>query len=242
MRIGVVPMGGFGERWAPYPCPKELLPFGQDEQGRPRVIGDYVMARMARAGVELIVVPVRAEKALSVMTYFGHRFQGGPAIAYVAAPGPSLVANLQACVPLLAGHTVLFGMPDTYFTPVEAYRSLLERLDSETELVLGCWVHPNPAELDTVELDGEIVRAVKPKPRAAEDNIGEVWGIAAWDARFTDRLGDWTDPARHNPGFVFAAAAAAGRARGVVFEESRYVDLASYPLWERALRELDSSV
>lgn len=239
MLVGVVPMGGYGERWAPYPCPKELLPFGHDERGRPRVIGDYVMARMTRAGVELIVVPVRPEKAMSVMTYFGHCYAEGPAIAYVAAPGPSLVANLRATVPLLAGHTVLFGMPDTYFTPIGAFRALREQLGDETELVLGCWVHPDPRELDTVEIkDGRALR-VKPKPRSTEDYTREVWGIAAWTPGFTERLRTWNDPIRHNPGFLFAEVAKAGRARAVVFPGERYVDVASYAPWEAALREVE---
>src|ERR1051326_285996 len=100
MLTGVVPMGGIGERWAPYPCPKELLPFGLDQHNRPLVIGDYVMQRMVAAAVDLIVIPIRPEKATQVMSYFGHRRPEGPPIAYIAAPGPTLVANLQACVPL----------------------------------------------------------------------------------------------------------------------------------------------
>src|SRR5438067_1400485 len=158
MLVGIVPMGGYGERWTPYPCPKELLPFGCEPDGRPRVIGDYVMARMALAEADLIVVPVRPEKAILVMNYFGHRFRDLVPIAYVAAPGPTLVANLQACVPLLQGNTVLFGMPDTYFTPKTAFRSCREALGGTTELVLGCWLHPDPSELDTVEIDGTQVR------------------------------------------------------------------------------------
>lgn len=239
MLVGVVPMGGFGERWAPYPCPKELLPFGCDPDGRPRVIGDCVMERMAEARADLIVIPVRPEKALPVMSYFGHRYRGGPAVAYVSAPGPTLVANLQACVPLLSGHSILFGMPDTYFTPSRAYHALLEHLHAPTELVLGCWGHADPRELDTVQIEGNVVRRVMPKPRTAEDHSSEVWGIAAWSTGFTERLDAWNDRAHHNPGFLFAEAAMAGKAKGVVFTGDRYWDVASYGLWEDALRSTE---
>ena len=88
MLIGIVPMGGSGERWAPYPGPKELLPFGLDEHGRPLVIADHVIRRMERAGVELIVVPVRPEKATLVLGYFGHRRPSGATMVYISAPGP----------------------------------------------------------------------------------------------------------------------------------------------------------
>lgn len=238
MLVGVVPMGGFGERWSPYPCPKELLPFGQGEDGRPRLIGDYVMERMVTAGVDLIVVPVRAAKASQVMDYFGHKLRGGPPIAYIAAPGPTLVANLQATVPLLRGHTVLFGMPDTYFTPEFAFLSCLSLLDDPAELVLGCWVHDDPTELDTVVREGTSLRAVRPKPRPVNGESNEVWGIAAWAPEFTERLRTWPDRDRQNPGYLFHAAAEQGKARATLFPGHQYVDLGSYASYAWALRTL----
>lgn len=235
MLVGIVPMGGFGERWAPYPCPKELLPFGEDASGRPRVIGDYVIERMVYAGVDLVVIPVRPEKATLVMRYFGHRLAGGRPVVYVAAPGPTLVANLQACVPLLGESTVLFGMPDTFFTPRNAFRACLEALSGPAELVLGCWEHADPAELDTVVRNGQHLHAVRPKPRSGDDDSREVWGIAVWNGRFTERLHAWCDEQRQNPGHVFQAAAAAGSGRAVLLSGGVYVDIGSYRRYEGAL-------
>src|SRR3712207_5493930 len=115
MLVGLVPIGGVAERGRAYPGFKELLPAGVDENGRPRVIGDYVLERMMAAGVELVVMPVRVEKAQMVMGDFGHQLANGALVAYVAAPGPTLLANLQVCAPLLRGHQVLCGFPDTFF-------------------------------------------------------------------------------------------------------------------------------
>jgi NDP-sugar pyrophosphorylase family protein len=235
MLVGIVPMGGVGERWSPYPCPKELLPFGVDERGRPLVIADHVIRGMERAGVELIVVPVRAEKATAVLGYFGHRRLSGATMVYLSAPGPSLAANLRACVPVLGNNPVLFGMPDTYFTPEHAFTILLAELENPTEVVLGCWEHDNLAELDTVDRDGRIIRSVQPKPRPVELGLREAWGLAVWSADFTRRLAEWDDPSRPNPGFVFAAAAREGLARGVGFAEGTYIDIGSYGQYEAGL-------
>ena len=241
MLIGIVPMGGAGERWAPYPCPKELLPFGQDENGRPLVIADHVIRRMEQAGVDLIVVPVRPEKATAVLGYFGHRRPSGATMVYLSAPGPSLVANLRACVPILGDHPVIFGMPDTYFSPKDAFVRCLAELQGATEVVLGCWEQENPAELDTVDRVDRVIRAVHPKPRAVEPGFREAWGIAAWSGAFTRRLAAWDDPARPNPGFVFAAAASAGLARGIDCSPGTYVDIGSYSQFEIGLLALAES-
>ena len=235
MIVGIVPMGGMGERWAPYPGPKELVPFGVDSVGRPLVIADHVIQRMERAGVDQIVIPVRAEKAGQVMGYFGHRRKSGAIIIYVAAPGPSLIANVQACIPLLGSNTVLFGMPDTYFTPAEAFTACLGQLADGIEVVLGCWEQDNPAELDTVDRVGHVVRAVKPKPRAVDDDLKEAWGIAVWSGTFTARFRAWSDPDRPNPGFVFASAADEGLARAVGFSAGSYLDIGGYRQYENGL-------
>ena len=104
-------------------------------------------------------------------------------------------------------------MPDTFFSPENAFAACLAELQGSTEVVLGCWEQDNPAELDTVDREGPIVRAVHPKPRGVELGFREAWGIAVWTSAFTRRLASWDDPARPNPGFVFAAAAKDGLAR-----------------------------
>src|SRR5687768_11250080 len=110
-------MGGRAERWAPLITPKELLPFGQHDNGQPLLIVDQVLRAMAVAGVERIVIPITPEKVAPVMRYLGTSLPNSSLICYVAAPGPTLIANLVACYDLIVGHDVLFGMPDTTFEP-----------------------------------------------------------------------------------------------------------------------------
>jgi glucose-1-phosphate thymidylyltransferase len=240
--VGLVPMGGRAERWQPYPCPKELLPYGQGPDKRPRVAADWVLDRMAAAGVEQIIIPVRAEKASLVMGYFGHRLAGGAAIVYVAAPGPSLLADLQACMPLMRGHRIVFGMPDTCFAPRSVFARCLEVLDDQAELVLGSFWHPVPDELDVVTRDDLVLRAVLPKPRSSPADSNEIWGVAVWDDSFSKRLAAWQSADGPNLGDVFAASAAAGRGRCVYFSDGFYEDLASYSVYQESLSKRGASI
>ncbi len=242
MLVGLVPMGGFAERWRPYPGPKELLPCGVDPSGRPRVIADYVLDRMMAAGVEMVVVPVRAEKAEQVLSYFGHRLSNGALLVYVAAPGPSLLANLQACVPLLRGHRVLFGFPDTYFLPQNAFSYCLEALDPQIELVLGSFSNHEITRMFLVEREGSRLTGVRTTPRPNDQpELGkEVWGIAAWNDAFTERLGGWSRDEGDDPSYVLNAAAKTGQSLCIPMPEGEYFeDLASYQIYQRFLRKID---
>ena len=89
---------------------------------------DHVLEAMIAAGVEHVVIPITPEKAASVMRYLGTRLPNGALISYIAAPGPTLVANVAACADLLQGKDVLFGMPDTVFAPREILRRCRDRL------------------------------------------------------------------------------------------------------------------
>jgi len=232
-------MGGYAERWFPYPCPKELLPFGIDANGRPRVIADHVIERMMAANVEQVILPIRAEKAFLVMKYIGHCLPNGVPVIYLAAPGPTLLANLQACVPYIRGQRVLFGMPDTFFSPGTAFLDCLNLLHDPFNLVLGCFYHKHPDGLDLIDRDGDVLLAVRPKPRPATENGNDAWGIAVWGPEFTERLIEWRSDEGSTPGFVFNAAARAGQAACVQFVDGFYEDLADYSTYQKALARMD---
>lgn len=241
MLIGVVPMAGYAERWNPYPNPKELVPFGSDELGKPRVIADHLIDSMIMADVDQLLVLIRPEKAYATMNYFGHQLNNGAPISYFAAPGPTLLANLQACGRLLQGHTVLFGMPDTLFQPKMAFCSCIEQLyhPSHPELVLGCFPHTDPEELDVISHNDSVLSAVFPKPRATNIPETDVWGLATWGPSFTMRLLSWQPQNGPTPGYVFQASAAAGLARCCVFTEGRYEDIGNYHLYVNALLNME---
>lgn len=164
MLVGVVPMGGIAARWAPMNVPKELLPLGLGPEGRPRSVVDSVMDAMATARVDQIVVPVLPDKAAAVMRYLGPANRDGAPIVFVVAPGPTLVANLASCAPLLAGCRVAFGMPDTQFEPDSILASCVGRLTQRCNLALGVFRSDDPAELDVVTRSGDRVRQILPKP------------------------------------------------------------------------------
>lgn len=238
MLVGLVPMGGFAERWRPYPCPKELLPAGMDSAGRPRVIADYIIDRMIAAGVEMVVMPVRPEKAQLVIGYFGHQLANGALIAYVAAPGPTLLANLQACVPLLRGHQVLFGFPDTFVLPTNPFNLCLELLEPQLELALGSFLNHNITRVFAVKREGYHLQEVRVTPLPLDDTTSsrEVWGVAAWNPAFTERLAAWQREDGDDPSFVLNAAAQAGQARCQPMPDGEFFeDLASYKIYQRFL-------
>ncbi len=236
MLVGLVPMGGYAERWRPYPSPKELLPAGLDDKGRPRVIADYIFDRMVTAGVEMVVIPVRPEKASHIIGYFGHHLANGALIAYVAAPGPSLLANLQACVPLLLGHQVLFGFPDTFVLPANSFDYCLQQLEPSVEVVLGSFVNHNITRIFSVKRQDYQLLSVRTTPLPPGDPDREVWGIAAWNPAFTTRLANWSRSEGDDPSFVLDAAARSGQARCVPMPPGEFFeDLASYPIYQRFL-------
>jgi hypothetical protein len=234
MLVGIVPMGGYAARWAPYPCPKEMLPVGIDVHGRPRVIADYVLLRMQAADVDMVVVPVRPEKAEVILGYFGSRLPNGAPIVYLAASGTSLLDDLQMCVPIIRYHRVLFGMPDTFFLPEDAFCRCLDLLHEPAELVIGGFLHNNPAAFDVIERKNHHLTAVHPKPHTYTAP-GEIWGIAAWEPAVTEQLQHWGIQQGTNPGYLFHAVAIAGRAHCVVFQNGQYEDMGSYQVYERFL-------
>jgi hypothetical protein len=234
--VGLIPMAGYAERWKPYPCPKELLPAGLDHQGRPRVIADYIIDRMVSAGVEMVVIPLRSEKANLIMGYFGHQLANGALIAYVAAPGPSLLANLQACVPLLRQHRVLFGFPDTFVLPTNPFDYCLELLEPSVEVVLGSFSNHAITRLFSVNRSGYNLLGVRtsPMPPGVPVEDREVWGVAAWNSSFTERLAAWSLEDGDDPSYVLDAAARSGLARCIPMPQGEfYEDLASYEIYQR---------
>lgn len=240
MTIGIVPMGGSAQRWAPLVTPKELLPFGTRGDGSPAAAADCVIDAMTVADVSRVLIPILPEKAGTMMRYFGSRLRNGALVEYIAAPGPTLVANIAACLPLIGSSDVLFGMPDTHFTPAAILLQCWERLKDGQECVLGVFPCTDPEELDLVLHREGCAEFVLPKPRADREHTGDVWGVAAWNRRFTERISACAD---HSVplGTIFSAVAAEQRkACGVVLGQS-YVDLGSYSRYARALIDLHAA-
>jgi hypothetical protein len=237
MAVGIVPMGGSAARWRPLSCPKELLPFGTRPDGSPKVAADCVFEAMTAADVSRVIVPILPQKAPLIMPYLGTRLKNGALITYVAAPGPTMMANLMACAPLLGNDDVLFGMPDTSFTPPDIFIRCGDRLGGAVECVLGVFPSDDPEELDVVLHHDGFADSVLPKPHAFGGAPGDVWGVAAWNAAFTTRAAMWPDTS--GPlGAVFRQVAVEGGRSCAVVAGHDYTDLGSYSRYARALAGL----
>jgi hypothetical protein len=234
MAIGIVPMGGSAVRWQPLTCPKELLPFGTRPDGSPRVAADCVFDAMTAADVSRVIIPILPHKAPLIMHYLGTRLQNGALITYVAAPGPTMTANLMACVPLLGRDDVFFGMPDTSFTPSDIFVRCGDCLGGAVECVLGVFPSNDPEDLDVVLHHGGFADSVLPKPHTFGGEPADVWGVAAWNAAFTERLAIWPDVS--DPlGAIFRHVTAEGRGSCAIVAGHDYADLGSYPRYAHAL-------
>jgi Nucleoside-diphosphate-sugar pyrophosphorylase involved in lipopolysaccharide biosynthesis/translation initiation factor 2B, gamma/epsilon subunits (eIF-2Bgamma/eIF-2Bepsilon) len=237
MAVGLVPMGGSAARWQPLVSPKELLPFGNRPDGSPKVAADCVFDAMTAGDVSRVIVPILPQKAQLIMRYLGTRLKNGALITYFAAPGPTLTANVMACVPLLGNDDVFFGMPDTSFTPADIFLHCGARLSGQAECVLGVFPSDSPAELDVVLHRDGIAESVWPKPHGFGSAPGDVWGVAAWNAAFTRRVASWPD-ACDPLGAIFRQAAAEGRGSCAVVAGQDYADLGTYSRYAHALAGL----
>ncbi len=94
----------------------------RDAQGveRPRAVAEYLLARMARAGADRVLMVVAPGKT-DLIRYFGAAYEG-MAIAYAIQPAPlGLCDALFRAVPYLqADEPLLIGLPDTIWFPEQA--------------------------------------------------------------------------------------------------------------------------
>lgn len=194
---GIVPGGGSAHRLAELPFSKELLPIGfqaTPHGTRPKLVSEYLLESLGRAGVERLVWVLDRSKT-DVVRRFGQRHSSTPPIAYVITDAsPSVVHTLDAAYPFVEGQRVVFGFPDIVLEPASCLLRLVERLDrDDADVVLGTF--PAPPE--------QVADRIRP---GRDDRIDEVrvkgpgswplaWAAAAWAPRFTDFLHAWLSTA-----------------------------------------------
>lgn len=119
---GIIPAAGSGTRIQPLAFSKELLPVGSLRSGgveRPRAICEYLIDRMALAGVEKINLIVSPGK-WDILRYFGNG-TGGIRICYTVQHQPSGLCDAIFCaLPFIdSDDRVVVGLPDTVWFPSE---------------------------------------------------------------------------------------------------------------------------
>lgn len=253
--IGLIPAAGTADRVAPLPCSKEMFPIGfrgLDADLRPKPAAQYLLDRMADAGVRKAFIVLRDGK-WDIPAYFG----GGDCVkmdlAYLLMRRPHGVPfSVDDAYPFIRDSTVVFGFPDILYWPEDALEALLERRRvGGAEIVIAVVPTRRPEKEDLLELDekGQIVGL---HIKQADSRLKYTWMLAVWGPGFTEFLhgfvsaaepeieandGLWRDRELY-PGDVLWAAIEEGLSHEtVVFEEGGYIDIGTPDELARAVRE-----
>lgn len=236
--VGLIPAAGLAKRVSPLPGSKELFPIGFREievdghiQLRPKVVSQYLIDNMLDAGAAKIWLVLGRHKA-DIMHYYGDGLDFGGPMAYLMMERMwGMPYTLDQAYPWLNHDTVFFGMPDTIFTPRNAFARLWENhVRSGADVTLGIFPTERPEKLCPVELDSTgLVLGMTDKP--VRPTFNNTWGCAVWSPQFTEFMHQFL-VAQMPPGReivladVFRAAMAGGLSlRGLHFAEGEYLDI-----------------
>jgi glucose-1-phosphate thymidylyltransferase len=194
--IGIVPAAGAGSRLNSIPGAKELIPIGFKqilaEDGimrmRPKAVSEYLIASMAAAGLQKLFFVIRPEKE-AILHYYGDGTSFGVNIAYlVIHQTQGMPFSINAAYPWVKDATVVFGMPDTIFTPPNAFELLIQQHEKlHADLTLGVFQTDQPSRFGMVDFnDTDHLLACIDKPPKTE--LKHMWGIACWQPVFSEYL------------------------------------------------------
>lgn len=261
--VGVIPAAGVGSRVQPLPGSKELFPVGSQtlpdwEGPRPRVVSQHLLEAMKAGGVDTVYWVLREGK-WDIPEYWGDGHRMGLHFAYLMMRWPYGVPfTIDQAYPFVKDRIVLVGFPDLLFRPMEAFRTMREKLvATSANVVLGCMPAEDPTKADVVERKSDgTVQAIHVKPD--QTSLREAWMLAAWGPTFSDWLHDRiehivADPDRRERvdaeerhlGHLIQEALADGLSvQSVSFPEGRFLDIGTPESLEKAmttpLAELDA--
>ena len=183
---GIIPAAGNGTRIQPLAFSKELLPVGsrRDANGveRPRAVSEYLVERMARAGVDKLCFVISPAKS-DILSYFGGSV-GAMSLAYVvqdAARG--LCDAVFRALPLIPrDEMVVVGLPDTIWFPADALGQLPA---GRFSFLLFPVEHPELFDAVQMDADGRVQRIVVKQPGAGTQ---WVWGAFALPGQMLHEL------------------------------------------------------
>ncbi len=171
---GIIPAAGNGTRIQPLAFSKELLPVGsrRDANGaeRPRAVSEYLVERMARAGVTKLCFVISPAKS-DILNYFGGAI-GDVSLAYVVQDSArGLCDAIFRALPLIPpGEMVAVGLPDTIWFPADALAAL-----PAGQFSFLLFPVANPEFFDAVETDadGRVKRIIVKQP---DPGTHWIWG------------------------------------------------------------------
>jgi glucose-1-phosphate thymidylyltransferase len=193
--VGVIPAAGEATRLWPLPGSKELFPIGFAEKSingeprrHPKVVSQYLVDNMIQAGVEKIYL-ILSQGKLDIMRYYGDGRRFDAPIAYLMVEQMwGMPYSINQAYPWIKDATVVFGMPDTIFTPQDAlFQVLNEHNRLKADLTLGLYRTVQPWRFGMVEFDdADRVIGFIDKPK--QTNLTYMWGHACWGPGFTELM------------------------------------------------------
>ncbi len=236
---GIIPAAGAGSRIQPLAFSKELLPVGsrvEDGVERPRAVSEYLVERMVLGGADKLCFVISPGKT-DILAYYGSRLWGAD-IAYVVQGQPGgLCDAIFRALPLISPEeSVLIGLPDTVWSPVDGMRGLPE--DAFSFLLFPV---ERPELFDAVVTDeqGDVLE-IQVKRRGA--STPWIWGAMKMPGRVLHELHAlWCRPERRDEymgTLVNAWLAEGGRAVGVR-DGQGYVDTGTLNGYRAAIRLLE---
>ena len=238
--VGLIPAAGRGTRIAPLPFSKELFPIGFHKLGQngdgkllPKAVSNYLIDQMRTAGVRDITMIVSSGKT-DLLEYYGSGRRFGIQVAYLFDDNlRGMPQSMDLAWPWLQGRTVVFGMPDTIFSPTDVFSQLLSHQQKvESDITLGVFSTDRPQKLCVVEL-GSDGRVLYLEDKPAQTKLTTSWGCACWTPRFTEFMHGFLHDKSISSGSreivladVFQAAMDEGmKVHGVYFEGGEYIDM-----------------
>jgi glucose-1-phosphate thymidylyltransferase len=238
--IGVIPAAGKGLRIAPLPGSKEIFPIGFTDRvidGKrkrcPKVVSQYLIDCMVAAGVKHIYIML-SEGKWDIMRYYGDGASFGANFSYLMVEeliGMPYTLNVASA--WVKGATVVFGMPDTIFKPIDAFSQMLsQHRKLKADLTLGLFPTNQPWRLSMVKFDNQN-RVISVTDKPATSKLKHTWGCGCWGDRFTELLNNEIQAVKDQPGevvladFFNMAVAEKLNVRVLAFDEGEYIDIGS---------------
>jgi glucose-1-phosphate thymidylyltransferase len=236
--VGIIPAAGKGTRVSPLPGSKELFPIGyQERQGEtgpylhPKVVMQYLIDSLILAGVRRFFIIIGDNK-WDIVRYYGSGEKLDISISYLFQERlTGMPGAIDLVRPWLQEEDImLFGMPDTIFTPPDAFLRLLEHhRQTCADVCLGLFETDTPELFGMTRVDENgFLTAFVDKPQHTD--LIYMWGIGCWGITFARLLGEASsknstlgEPVLSD---LFALALQRGlKVTGLAFPESRYLDI-----------------
>jgi glucose-1-phosphate thymidylyltransferase len=201
---------------------------------------------MIQAGVQHIYLIISDGK-WDILKYYGDGQRLGAYFSYLMVEKMhGMPYTINMAYPWIQGATVVFGMPDTIFSPGDAYQQLLAKhKKSNADLTLGLFETSQPWRFGMVDFDrdGKVLACID-KP--VQTNLCYLWGNACWGPRFSEFLNEKLNLLLSGPsprvelvlGDFFQMAVTEGmNVQSIPFTDGSYIDIGSPEELEKTIRQ-----